>query len=544
MPKIVIDGREIEARDGETVLTAALSAGIHIPHFCFHPNLKIAGNCRMCLVELEKVPKLQVACGTVVREGLVVTTNNDRVKKAREAVLEFLLINHPLDCPVCDQCGECKLQDYCFEYGKERSRFSEEKHTFDKIDIGPNLSRDQNRCIHCTRCIRFMRDIAGSEEVGLSERSGHTVVGPYVPTPLESPFSLNAADVCPVGALTSTHFRFKARSWLMTKARTVCPGCSRGCNVTAWAYKGELRRLTPAANNDVNVSWLCDEGRLSINDVASEDRLLKATVKGKSVDVDEALSRVADEVRAFVESGNADKIAIMGSGALTNEDNFAVVKLAAAIGTGRVGLIDGVRDARPFGPLPEPLPGWFIREDKTPNATGARDVLKDAMDGAAIIQSIEAGEILALLVFGADPAALEGGAAALEKLDLLMAADTRPTGTTKLATVVIPEASPFEKDGTFTNEGGRVQRLSAAVQPKGASRSSWRTASDLAKALGARWTFETAARAFDAIAREVSLFKGLSLATLPVEGVAVHQPAEASEEEPTDETETAPEKAD
>jgi NADH-quinone oxidoreductase subunit G len=529
MPKIVIDGREIDAKEGDTVLNAALGAGIHIPHFCYHPNLKIAGNCRMCLVELEKVPKLQVACGTQVRDGMVVTTKNERVKKARQAVLEFLLINHPLDCPVCDQCGECKLQDYCFEYGKERSRFSEDKHTFPKIDIGQKISRDQNRCIHCTRCIRYMRDVAGSEEISLTERSGHTVVGPYVPKTLESPFTLNAVDVCPVGALTSTHFRFKARTWLMDQTRTLCPGCARGCNVVAWAYKGELRRLTPAENNDVNIQWLCDAGRLSITDVSNGDRLLGAEVKGKPAEIEAALSTVEGRLREVIGKGEQDKVAILGSAHLTNEDNFAIGRLAAAVGTGRVGLIEAVRDERPFGPMVAPLPEWFIRKDKTPNAAGAREVLKSAVDAAGIVKAVEDGEVSVLLVFGADPASeLEGAAESLKKLDFLMVADTQHTLTTELATVVLPEASPFEKEGTFVNEGGRLQKLTPATSPRGESRSAWQTAARLIGALGAVQRFDSAAKVFDAMAREVPALKGLSLSMLPVAGVEIHPPSAAT----------------
>lgn len=542
MPKIVIDGREIDAKEGDTVLKAALSVGIDIPHFCFHPDLKVAGNCRMCLVELEKVPKLQIACGTPVREGLVVNTKNERVQKARQAVLEFLLINHPLDCPVCDQCGECKLQDYCFQYGKTKSRFSEKKHTFEKIDLGPDITRDQNRCIHCTRCIRYMRDIAGSEEVGLSERSGHTVVGPYFDKPMESPFSLNAADVCPVGALTSTHFRFKARSWLSQQTRTVCAGCARGCNVTAWTYKGEIKRLTPARNNDVNVTWLCNPGRLSFKQLQSDDRVVKSEVKGNAADWDNAMSVTADTLKDV----DKNRVAVIVGSSLTNEDCFAVAKLAGTIGTERIGLLGGAADERPFGPVSEPLPGWLIREDNTPNTTGARDVLKDAVGADDIIKAVDAGEVSALLVFGADPVtAIEGGAHALKKVTFLFVADAVRTETAKLATVLVPEALPFEKDGSFTNEGGRLQKVSRAVQAKGDCRSAWETASTLAKIMGAKWTYESVAKVFDAIAREVSLFEGLSLAMLPAHGVAVHQEAAAAESEEAEETvETEPKKAD
>jgi len=524
---------DVEGREGQTVLQAALDAGIHIPHFCFHPNLKVAGNCRMCLVEIEKVPKLQIACGTPIREGMVVTTKNERVKKAREAVLEFLLINHPLDCPICDQCGECKLQDYCFQYGKDKSRFSEKKHTFPLMDLGPDITRNQNRCIHCTRCIRVMRDVAGSEALGLSERSGRTVVGPYMDTAIASRFSMNAADVCPVGALTSKHFRFKARSWLMEQTRTICTGCARGCNVTAWVYKGEVLRLTPAENEKVNRTWLCNMGRLSISEIAAKSRIRTARVKGKEVVPEEAVSRVA---KALLEADG--KAAIVASTRLSNEDAYAVKTLAQSMGAGMVALVGGAKDDRPFGPIDAPLTDWFIREDGTPNARGTREVLGDTKEAYHVIEAVGAGEITTILLFGADlMATAEGAKAALEKADFVAVADVHENETTKLADVVLPAVSPFERDGTFTNEGGRVQRAVTAVPPIGESRAPWQWASALMEQLGKKVSFQSAEAILDKIASEVPDYKGLSLYGIPETGVKVG----AEEAKPVEDTESEPE---
>jgi len=528
MPKLVIDGVEIEAREGQSVLQAALDHGIHIPHFCYHPRLKVAGNCRMCLVELEKVPKLQIACGTTVRDGMVVTTNSERVARARRGILEFLLINHPLDCPICDQAGECKLQDYVFEYGQASSRFREEKHTFPRQDIGPNLKRDQNRCMHCTRCIRFLRDVAGEEEFTLAERGGHTLVGPYLERAVESPFSLCLAEVCPVGALTSMPFRFKGRAWLMEQVRTLCPGCSRGCNAVAWVRKGQVLRLTPAQNEHVNLCWLCDAGRRTIEGIDSPDRIRRAGVDGAVADRDAALDRAAEKLAGLVREGRGESIGVLLSARLTNEDNYALAKLAVEVlGTRNVGLLPAADDPRPFGPSEAPLLDWFIRKDKTPNYRGASDVLA-TVDGAAgitaVIKAALSSELKALLIFGADPAGfladLTDLAPSLKKLALVLAVDFRATKTTELARVVIPDSNPFEKDGTFTNEGGRVQRVRpACAAPEGVA-SAWRTARDLARRLGAGWSFESAAEVFSEMSQRVDRCRGIAFAEIPPEGVA------------------------
>jgi NADH-quinone oxidoreductase subunit G len=549
MPKVVIDGVEIEAREGQSVLAAALDAGIHIPHFCYHPRLKIAGNCRMCLVELEKVPKLQIACGTVVRDGMVVTTNNERVAQARRGVLEFLLINHPLDCPICDQAGECKLQDYVFDYGQQSSRFREHKHTFPRQDIGQNLKRDQNRCMHCTRCIRFLRDVSGEEEFTLAERGSHTLVGPYLERAVLSPFSLCLAEVCPVGALTSIPFRFRGRAWLMDRVRTLCPGCSRGCNAVAWSRKGEVLRLTPALNEHVNLSWLCDYGRRTIDRIDAADRIHRAAAHGADADHNAALDFAAEKLGQLVQADQGQSIGVLLSAKLTNEDNFAAARLAAEVLKAKhIGLLPAAEDSRPFDPSEAPLSEWFIRDDKTPNHRGAAGVLgafNDEADVKTLLKAVLAGELKALVVFGTDPAGVLSGLAelvpALKRLELLLVIDSHQTKTTKLAQVVIPDATPFEKDGTYTNEGGRVQRLSAVRAAPGDVQGAWRTAQQLADRLGVSFNCGSPAAVFDELAAVVDGYSGLSFDGIPPEGVALASAEEpAAEAAETEQEEAAP----
>lgn len=524
MAKLIIDGQEIEAQDGQSVLQAALEHGIHIPHLCYHPALKVVGSCRMCLIEIEKVPKLQVACGTPIRDGMVVSTQSERVKKARKGVLEFLLINHPLDCPVCDQAGECKLQDYCFEHGQGESRYQEDKRSFPAQDLGSTLVRDMNRCVHCTRCIRFLRDVAGAEAFTLYERGNRTAVGTYLQTPVETPFSMNLVDVCPVGALTSKHFRFKGRSWLMEKTRTLCAGCSRGCNIYAWAQKGKVLRLTPAENDKVNRVWLCDYGRLTVNDVNAGGRLLDALRLGDRVNPDAALDEAAAKLKAFVDDGAGSQIGVVASARLTNEDNYLIRKLAREVlGTKHLAFVEAREDDRPFEPSGRPLTEWFLREDKTPNTWGARDIIMSTEQEGDVLGMIEKagkGELKALLVFGEDLTRVTGEDRVVD-VEFLFATDTHKTRTVDLAHIAVPEAAFLEKGGTFTNEEGRVQRLRPAVAPLGCARSTWQTVAELAKRMGENWSYRATAEVTAEISAKVPGYQDVDYIEMPEEGLMV-----------------------
>src|SRR4051812_6765074 len=269
MPKLTIDGVEVEVPAGTTIIQAADKLGINIPRYCYHPALPVAGNCRICMVEVEKQPKLQIACYTPVAEGMVVKTNSPKVLEVRKTVLEFLLVNHPVDCPVCDQAGECKLQDYYMEHGQYNSRLVDVKVKKEKkaFSIGPTIMLDQERCILCTRCVRFADNITKTHEFGVFDRGDHSELDVY--KPLENKYSGNVADICPVGALTDKDFRFKCRVWYLEKTKSVCPSCSMGCNVTVeWdkarphAQKtARVMRLKPRLNPEVNDYWMCDNGR-------------------------------------------------------------------------------------------------------------------------------------------------------------------------------------------------------------------------------------------------------------------------------------------
>jgi NADH-quinone oxidoreductase subunit G len=550
MVKITIDGRVLEVDPALTVIQAAEQNGISIPHFCWHPKLSVAGNCRMCLVEIEKMPKLAISCATQVADGMVVKTSSEKVINAREAVMEFLLINHPLDCPICDEAGECKLQDYAYEHSVGVSRFEFEKVRKPKrVRLGAHVMLDVERCIMCSRCIRFCDEIAEKPQLVFSQRGDHVVLTTAPGETLDNPYSMNTIDLCPVGALTSKEFRFKSRVWEMSSTDTVCVGCSRGCNTRMWVRNNEILRLTPRQNPDVNDHWMCDHGRLTtFATVNAGDRIGTPMIRrdGSLVGVgwDEALARAASELKSFKKY----EMAGLGSAFATNEDNFLFVRLMHQLNVGNI-------DMREYF-SPELEDGLLIRADRTPNSTGAREVGVRPQPGGFelkyILDSIKAGKIRALYCLEdpmlADPSIVE----IFSKLDLLIIHSTNENLLMKEADIVFPAATYAEKHGTMTNFQGQVQRIRPAVATteldraldgfamsrldkfgahndrwaRGAKRDarpSWRIVTSIANALGAKWKYSSAEEVFVELASAVDSFKGMTYMQLGPRGTRLKQ---------------------
>ncbi len=556
MAKITIDGRAFEVDPKLTVIQAARENGIEIPHFCWHPKLSVAGNCRMCLVEIEKMPKLAIACATQVADGMIVHTDTERVVKARNAVMEFLLINHPLDCPICDEAGECKLQDYAYQYSVGTSRFEEDKvHKPKRVELGPRVMLDVERCIMCSRCIRFSDEIAKQPVLTFTERGTHVVLATFPGTQLDNPYSMNVIELCPVGALTSRDFRFRSRVWEMSATESVCVGCARGCNTLMWVRNNEILRLTPRPNEEVNSSWMCDEGRLSTFKPVNSDRRLHGPIvrkDGAHVEVgwDEAISRVVSELRTY----KKHEIAGIASAFATNEDNYVFLRLMKEVlGVKLIGIADHV--------IPGSEDDLLLRADKSPNRLGARTIAGLADDRTGldeILSGITAGTIKALYVLEDNIAVLPGVAEALANLDLLIVHSSERNETTAMADIVLSASTYAEKNGTFTNFQGRVQRIRPAVAtldqeraldgmamsrwdrfaaqndrwgkgPRRDSRSSWRIVAAIATALGARMKYTTAEEVFREIAERVPAFKGLTYLKLGSAGMTVQTPASATQ---------------
>ena len=556
MVTITIDGKQFEVDNQRTIIEAARDNGIEIPHFCWHPKLSVAGNCRICLVEVEKLPKLVIACSTRVADGMVVHTANPKVVNAREAVMEFLLINHPLDCPICDEAGECKLQDYAYNYSAGSSRFDETKiHKPKRVELGPRVLLDMERCIMCSCCIRFCDEIAGKPQLTFTERGDHVELTTFPGEVLDNPYSMNTIDICPVGALTSRDFRFKARVWEMSATETICPGCARGCNMYSWVRNNEILRQTPRYNAEVNEYWMCDYGRLNtFKHVNNKDRIKapRARKEEEPVEVgwDEALAYVASELKTF----KRFEIAAIGSAHATNEDNYLFRKFATEVlGTTHIDFLPQIKEGDEDDIL--------LRADKTPNSYGAREVgirpKEKGLSVDGIMKAINEGQIKALFVLEDNIAIDPVVARVLERLEFLIVNSSFENETTRLADVTLPSATYAEKNGTFTNFEGRVQRIRPSVTvleldrsldgfamsrldkfgsqsdrwakgPKLDARPHWKIVAGVASLMGAKFRYNTAEDVFSEISSTIESFKGMSYQKIGNRGMMLRMRHEAS----------------
>jgi NADH-quinone oxidoreductase subunit G len=466
MASITIDGKKIEFEPGRTIIQAARENGIEIPHFCWHPKLSVSGNCRVCLVEIENMPKLVIACATPASDGMVVFTNSEKAVKARNAVMEFILINHPLDCPICDEAGECKLQDYTYKYSVGESRFKEEKQHKDKrVPLGPNVMFDGDRCISCSRCIRFCDEIVKKPQLTFVKRGDRVTIVTYPGKELDNDYSLNVTDICPVGALTNRDFRFKSRVWELSVTKSVCNGCARGCNSEIWTRNNLILRITPRENESVNSYWMCDYGRLNtfkhINrfETRIEGAFVKKDGSHSPLEWGAAYKEAAAELKKF----KKDEIAFIGSAYASNEDNYLFSKFAAELG---VKNIDFMRhNDSSFGD------DLLKRNDVTPNSAGAElagiTPLKTENSFSEIIRQINNGTIKALYLLEDDIVAADSSLAdALSSLQLLIVHSVNFNKTTELAHFIFGASAYAEKNGTMINFEGRIQRLRPAVALK------------------------------------------------------------------------------
>jgi NADH-quinone oxidoreductase subunit G len=521
MPTFTINGIVAEVPEGTMILEAAKQIGIEIPHYCYHPKLSIAGNCRMCLVEVEKFPKLQISCNTVVTEGMVVRTDTEKVRKAVTGVLELMLIHHPIDCPICDQAGECGLQNYYMKFGLHKSRYPlEDKVHKKKVqDIGGQIVLDAERCILCSRCVRFLQEVTKTCEMEFFERGDHSEISIFPGRPLKNLYSGNLADICPVGALTNKDFRFKCRVWFLKSADSICPGCANGCNITA-DFKGDiLYRFRPRRNDAVNHTWLCDIGRLEYKK-ANEGRLLTPVLRegGKSIAApwESVLYATAQKFREAVEEHGPESTAVIASPQSSNEELFLARRLAVEIlRTPNFGFT-------PRTPGDRTSDDFLIKADKNPNSKGAQ-LLGFTEEGFnRTIKAILGGKIRALLVFGDVLAGLSEGEIGLllSKVPFIVHVGTNNGTLSRAAHAVLPSASFAERGGTFTNFAGRVQRFQPAFPPRGKAKNDIEILAELANRLGAGWTFAGEASVFRALSDSEAPFAGMSYESLGDQGQA------------------------
>jgi NADH-quinone oxidoreductase subunit G len=541
MVNVQIDGVWHQVPKGTRMIEACRLVGTEVPHYCYHPKLSSPGNCRMCLVQTGAPPRLApgqeadrdehgfepiswmprpvIACANTVTENMGIRTKGELVESCREGVMEFLLINHPLDCPICDQAGECRLQEHSVGHGRGDSRFTEMKVKKPKnVEIGPRIRLDDERCILCSRCIRFMDEIAADPVLGFADRGTHTILTVHPGRLLDSNYSLNTVDLCPVGALTSNDFRFQMRVWFLKETPTLDVNCGTGTNITVWTRGNTIHRITPRRNDAVNSCWMPDTHRLNFHFIDSPSRLTEPLLRGPESQThspaswSEALRSAADAIRAHA----PHEIAIIASGRMTNEELLLVRTLAAEAGVPHIALVPRINE-------PD---GLLIAADRNPNTTGARLVLgmddpSAALD--AIRDGVRGGHLRALLVFGEDIITDAGFTAAdLASLDFLLHSHILANPTASAAHVVLPAAAFAEKRGSMVNLAGRLQRLNRAIEPPGHARDDWELLRDLVLAItGAANETHRIEDVFKALAAAVPEFSGITLSKIGDLGIQV-----------------------
>ena len=548
--KIKVDGREVEVPkmlpnwqgklEATTMLQAVQIAGGEVPHYCYHPKLPVAGNCRMCLVEFgtpmmgpdrkpvfnedgspkiaksvlpyePSTPRGAIACATPISPGMEIYPNSPATRQMREAVLESLLINHPLDCPICDQAGECKLQEYSVEHGQAGSNFVEAKvHKPKAVDLGPRIVLDDERCVLCTRCIRFTQEIVGDDALGIVNRGSYNTIAAFPGAKFDNNYTLNTVDLCPVGALTSKDFRFQMRVWFLKETRSVCTSCGTGCNTVVGSREDRVYRYEPRQNDAVNSTWMCDSGRLNYKWIGREDRLQSVLIRGQKSTWTMALKEISEKLSKAA----AGSVAVVASARQTTEELYLLKKLATKLGA----LTDSVARVGEADTL-------LVVADKNPNSNGARLTgIAGAELGATISKiadGIRSGTIKTLVVFGEDLTKAGISADLLAKLETLIVSDILPNATTKAAHYVLPGCAHAEKRGTFINVKGRLQKFMKAVEPKGDARPEWEFLHELVHNVTGQNGFMSIEGLFNQMAKEVPGFVGIEWAQVGDQGVNV-----------------------
>ncbi len=540
MVNVQIDGVWHQFPRGTRMIEACRAVQVEVPHYCYHPKLSAPGNCRMCLVQMGMpprpapgqeptrdengyetigwMPRPVIACANTVAENMGIRTKGELVEKCREGVMEFLLINHPLDCPICDQAGECRLQEFSVGFGRGSSRFVDLKVKKPKnVEIGPRIRLDDERCIMCSRCIRFMDEVAGDPVLGFTQRGTHTTLTVHPGRLLDSNYSLNTSDICPVGALTSNDFRFQMRVWFLKETKSVDVNCGTGSNITIWTRGNKIHRITPRQNDDVNSCWMPDSHRLNFHYIDSDARLTEPLLRGsdgrfQSASWTDALETIAEAVKKF----SPNQVAVIGSGRMTNEELFLTKQLTGTLGDVSLALV-------PRSGEPDHL---LIAADRNPNTTGARLIWQTADPSAsldAIRDGVRNGSIKALISLGEDLTADAGFTGEdLAQLEFHAHSHILANPTANAAHVVLPSSAFAEKRGSMVNLSGRLQRLNAACSAPGQARDDWEILRDLVQALtGQKHDAAMIESVFKQLSHTINEFANLTLSKIGDQGVVI-----------------------
>jgi len=489
MAKLVIDNEEIECRDGIMVLQAALEAGWEVPHYCFHPGLSVVASCRLCLMEikmpnprtqeLDWSPKLMPSCQTPVRDGMIVRFHSEKVRNNQRDCMEFFLLNHPLDCPVCDQAGECYLQDYSFKFGAAQSRMVDEKIKNPKKDVGPRTLLYQDRCVLCTRCVRFCDEISGTGELCVVNRGAHAEIDAFPGVPLDNPLQGNVVDICPVGALLDKDFLFKRRVWELRPTPSVCPGCATGCSIRVEHADDVVYRIKPRYNPDVNAWWICDEGRFGYKYIRDARRITRPAVRRgperKAPKWEDVPRTIRFRIEEQVNDGNGETVFLVASPFMSCEETWLLVRFIREVAPGSVLSLGHV----PAGDADQHFPvgssaqnaKFTICREKAPNRRGVQRVLEAAGGTVEEFEDLAEraanGEFTVGWVVGGCPSDWVdkkiGRIAG--KVDLLIVQDMFENALTEAAAILLPACAWAEREGSFMNRSGVVQHFDRAVSP-------------------------------------------------------------------------------
>ena len=542
MVNVQVDGVWKQFPKGTRLIEACEQAGSYIPRYCYHKNLSSPGNCRMCLIEMGMpkmgpdrkpelgedgmpvinwMPRPQISCAQDVAEGMGVRTTSPMVEDCRRGVMEFLLINHPLDCPICDQAGECRLQEFSVEYGNAESRFLENKVKKPKnIELGPRVTLDDERCILCSRCVRFCQEIAKDDVLGFVDRGSHSVLTAHPGKRLDNNYSLNTVDICPVGALTSSDFRFQMRVWFLKETKSFCTSCATGCNTIIGTRENVIYRQTPRENDAVNSTWMCDYGRLNFGYLQSEKRLHSPKIYLNDALVQTEWTTAIQHAAAQLKHFNGWEIAIIASGRMTNEELWLTSRLAQALGVQWMDIVPR------YGPSDDIL----LSADRNPNTNGARLLGITDEPGArlpAIREAMANGQIRALISLGENP--LDAGITSeqLSQLPAFILMDLLENDSTACATALLPSAGFAEKRGSMINGNGRLQRLNRAILPPIPARDDWEILRDLLLACSGQNGIYTIEEVFAQMAQSVHALAGLNLSKIGDLGVHVMEIAKS-----------------
>ncbi len=542
MVNVQIDGIWHQFPKGTRIIEACRQVRVTVPYYCYHPKLSSPGNCRMCLVQMGMpprptpgqepqrdengyepigwIPRPVIACANTIGENMGIRTTGELVEKCREGVMEFLLINHPLDCPICDQAGECRLQEQSVQHGRGVSRFIDMKVKKPKnVDIGPRIRLDDERCIMCSRCIRFMDEVAGDPVLGFTQRGTHTTLSVHPGRLLDSNYSLNTADICPVGALTSNDFRFQMRVWFLKETPTIDVNCGTGTNIIVWTRGNKIHRITPRLNDEVNSAWMPDSHRLNFHYIDGPARLTEplgrldlSSENHTPMTWPIALAEAAARIKSF----HPEEIAIIASGRMTNEELFLTRALAAEVSTRHLSLVPRNAEADSL----------LIAADRNPNTTGAK-LIFETEDPFSKLDSIRAGirsgTIKALLSFGEDLITDAGFTPEdLAKLDFHLHTNALANPTANHAHIILPTAAFTEKRGSMVNLSGRLQRLNRATELTGQAHDDWEMLRDVLLALsGDKNEAHHIEDIFKAIAETVPAFSDLTLSKIGHQGTQI-----------------------